>query len=395
MCFVTVASAAFVLQYSGNPNHSNLLDAVAGPVALVLLLALALFNHAGHVRTAGFLTGWILTEFVLAINVGADIFTNGYTWADVPGWDFAGFFLLIVALSVGLWPAVISYVLFVLQLIAIIVLIPQQPSVYATDVAAQMGASGIPLAQAAGQVIADLLLRTLLLALFCVILGVVDHRVTDRNLHEIEEQRQLAFNHEAIAYARQVQLQEDQELQEWVQETISEMPAAWAREELYSPPPIPPQAKGKPVYYIIRELLARMGRRMYPGQKAVAGLLAWKMYLHQLPDLMKRKRLAQSRSEPVSSAQELFQLATIQGTPGSPEIQDVLIELNNVFTLLGNEADEVGKEIKAATGEFLSGNHRRRLRDTLVPAQFVAVVSAVNAMFADLEKQLDNPNRQR
>ena len=390
-----LGTVAFAVQYTGNPNVSNRIDVVSGLAALGLLYGLAWINHLGHVRTAGLLTGWILTELILVINVASDILYHGYTWADVAGWDFAGFCLLIVAISVGIRPTIISYAVFTLQLIAIVVFIPQQPSVYTTDVAARMGAAGLSQAQASGQLIADLLLRTLLLTASSVVIGIVNNRETSRILYEIEDQRQRALEHEAVAYAQQLQLQHKQDEQEWIQREISRFPTVLARDEPYTPADIPSQLQGDPVIVTVRDLLANMVRRTYPGQRAIAALQAWTLYLRQL---MKQSRDTQR----LPVVQELLQLAVIPGTHNSSEARDVLIELRNRLTqitnkqdtIAKNEGDQVSNDIIQATREFTAGNYRHRLRASLVPSQYATVVNAVNIMLDDLEKQLNRPNRQ-
>ena len=394
MCIGSLlATPLYLVQFLTVPDISTFLDAVTTPAVLILSLTFVRLNHAGHVALAGILSGTSFCALLAANLVIGDLFVHGYTWADVPGWMLMALGPQIIALTAKPWQAGITGLGFCLLLLAIVLFVPQQPSVLATDIASQLGAYGLPVSQTTLPLDVDLLARPFILVLATVLMGIAGNVVAIQALRGQDNQEQRAHYQQRIAEleARQVQLERLK--QRWGRKAIALQQMALSGGWKYNPPDLPDETPDDPLLLDIRHFLESSSHRIQDLQLAALDIKHLTRHFQLFRSVVEQQLRDGTRAEDGPRLDELEQIALLPGAPLSPDVATMLLEMRDAFAYIANGDSQVRRAIKDAIRDRIGGNRKQRVSASLESARLGDLVVTVNWLFAELDAMSSEPGQ--
>ncbi len=386
------------IQLLQGPATSTIIDEFVAPLVVLFCFGLARLNRNGHVELAGFMTGLMVILLIAGALVSSDYAIGGYNWSDTPGYDLMIVGLLFVALTLRAWQSWLMLGLYCFLLLAIVLIVPQSPTVLATDVASGLSAATAAPGERGVAVIVDLLFHPVILATAVVVFGILTNMGVMQALRDRDVQEDLANKRAEINRALQQMVKQDEERRQYFARTATILNTLLVRKPhpdpiLLEKPPATWQENTEMM--VFHGHLQSLANRVVDGQRAILAIGRWQRWVQGLQNLILSHRAQRLKAQlPAgSSYSELLLLTELpvdrEGSrTGYYESDTLLRVMTDFLRSYVAEDEQTRDEIGKAIRKFARGEYGERVPDTLKLTRLGPLVADVNVALDQLAARL-------
>lgn len=368
-------------QYVTDPDISTFVTLLIMPATIFAALGIARLNHHAHISLAALLTALLVDGLFLAQLLFADGLLHGLSWTDVPTWDLLLIGLVIIALTLRPWQVWIALTLYCGFLIALVVYLPQQLELQATNVTAPLTQTTTSLPQAPLPLDTAILAPSIILAIVFTILSLCANSVLTNALLERDDLEDIARQRALLTQQHLARIERDHRLILFIRDVFAIHSTALKKGHPFTPPPIPADMADDPVLQTIRGFWQTISHWMDNGQRNTTGINRWVRYLLQLSASLHQQRQDGVRATDELAMDEILQLVAVPGGVGTTEIATLQTEFRKSLTEIVQRDEEVYDQFKLAITEARENHTVPRFSQKVIRSRLGHVALAISDAF--------------